>query len=81
MVVWKVHGETERCRKWVLEGNHDNPVSGTHPNQSTGAWRKKGDRERGSHRTWFPQGHLGETSNLLTINTKEKQLETKKWRP
>ena len=30
-----------------LEGNHDNSVSGTHPNQSTGAWTKKGGQRTG----------------------------------
>ena len=44
-----------KVRNWKvlqvsLEGNHDNPVSGTHSNQSTGAWRKYGDREQGSHK-------------------------------
>ena len=54
MGVGKVHGETERCLKWALEGNRDNPVSGTHPNQSTGAWRKKRGQWTGESQDLVP---------------------------
>ena len=74
MGVGKVHGETEKCRNWawIVEGSPDDPVSGTHPNQSTGAWRKK----RGQQ--------TGESQNLVSpffpfsfaIKTKEKQFTT-----
>ena len=37
------------------KGNHDNPVSGNHPNGTlTGVWRTKGPRT-GWHGTKFPQ--------------------------
>ena len=41
----------------ILEGNHDNPESGTHPNSTTSAWRKTGTANGGVTVPDFPKGN------------------------
>ena len=75
----KVHAETSKALQVSLEGNDDNPVSGTHPNQSTGAWRKKRGQQTGKSQDLVPPRALG-TNPKLPRNKNWKKKTTHHWR-
>ena len=71
------------CWNWKapqlsLEGNHENPVSGTHPNQSTGAWRKKRGARTGESQDLVPLRAL--STNPKLPRNKNNSKATHQWR-